>query len=231
MYRVKGSDQNVYGPIPSETVRQWISERRLDRTSEVCREGEETWVTLGQMPEFADALGAMPGTMPGVMPGVGGASTAPNFGYVGGATVGGAPDERVLALARVQGPAIGLAIYGGLMMLMRVVGLVATAVMPKGGQIDLPAEAPEFLRKAMALQASMPPWASYLQSLIGLAVFAVVLVGGLRLMKLRSKGLVMAGAVLAILPCFSSCCCLIGMPLGIWVILTINKPEISSQFE
>ncbi len=218
MYRVKGSDQNIYGPIPSETVRQWISERRLDRFSEVCLEGEETWVALGQVPEFADAFVAMPAA---------GISGAPSGGY-GAAVV----DGRASALAQVQGPGIGLAIYGGLMMLMGLAGLVATAVMPTGSQLgQLPPEAPEFLRKAMEMQASMPPWASYLQSLIGLAVFAVVLMGGLRLMKLRSKGLVMAGAVLAIVPCFSSCCCLIGMPLGIWVIMTINKPEVSSQFE
>lgn len=223
MYRVKGSDQNVYGSIPSETVRQWIAERRLDRLSEVCREGEETWVTLAQVPEFADALGAMPGAMSGG----GDFSAGAKVGYVGGA-----PDDRARALARVQGPGIGLAIYGGLMMLFGLVGLVTTAVMPKGAQFpELPPDFPEFARKAMEIQASMPPWASYLQGLIGMAVFAVVLVGGLRLMKLRSKALVMTGAVLAIVPCFSSCCCLIGMPLGIWVILTINKPEVSSQFE
>jgi hypothetical protein len=219
MYRVKGADQNIYGPIPAETVRQWIGERRLDRESVVNREGEEAWLPLGQMPEFADAFGvAMSmGGAPDGLPAAG--------GY-------GVGDARELALAQVRPPAIGLTIFGGLMLAMTLIGLVATPFIPKDSQLSqLPDDMPEWVRRVFEFQASMPAWASYVQGVIGLAVFAVVVMAGLRLMKLRSRGLVMTGAILAMLPCFTSCCCIVGMPLGIWAIVVLNKPDVASQFE
>jgi len=38
----------------------------------------------------------------------------------------------------------------------------------------------------------------------------------------------MAGAVVAMLPC--QCCCLLGLPAGIWALVVLNKPEVNSQF-
>mgnify|MGYP000843977813 CR=1 FL=1 len=58
----------------------------------------------------------------------------------------------------------------------------------------------------------------------------VLVLGGLSLMRRKSYGLAMTGAILAIVPGFS-CCCLFGMPLGIWALLLLLKPEIKAAFQ
>jgi hypothetical protein len=39
----------------------------------------------------------------------------------------------------------------------------------------------------------------------------------------------MAASIIAIIPCFGPCCCL-GIPVGIWALVVINKPEVKSAF-
>ena len=39
----------------------------------------------------------------------------------------------------------------------------------------------------------------------------------------------LVSAVLALLPCLSPCCVL-GLPFGIWALVTLNKPEVKEAF-
>jgi hypothetical protein len=66
-------------------------------------------------------------------------------------------------------------------------------------------------------------------ALTALAVGAIALLGGVKMMGLRGRGLAYTGAVLSMIPCVSGCC-LAGIPLGIWVIMTLNKPEVKAGF-
>jgi hypothetical protein len=54
VYRIIGTDEKEYGPVPTEQVRQWSREGRLNRTSRVKPEGAVEWQTLGVLAEFAD---------------------------------------------------------------------------------------------------------------------------------------------------------------------------------
>ncbi|MDP8924982.1 MAG: hypothetical protein M3O34_19215 [Chloroflexota bacterium] len=45
---------------------------------------------------------------------------------------------------------------------------------------------------------------------------------------LRSWGVAMAGAILAIVPCGP--CCLLGLPFGIWAILVLIDDEVKQAF-
>ena len=65
--------------------------------------------------------------------------------------------------------------------------------------------------------------------LIGIGVGVVILMGALKMKKLESHGFSMAAAILAALPCISPCC-LIGLPIGIWAVVVLNKPEVKSAF-
>jgi hypothetical protein len=47
-------------------------------------------------------------------------------------------------------------------------------------------------------------------------------------LRLQYFGLVMAAVIVAMLPC--QCCCLLGLPFGIWALVVLNKPEVKSQF-
>jgi len=65
MYKVIGSDQQEYGPISTEEVTSWINQRRLNGQSHVQGEGDTTWRTLSEFPEFAEALAAQAETPSG----------------------------------------------------------------------------------------------------------------------------------------------------------------------
>jgi hypothetical protein len=66
------------------------------------------------------------------------------------------------------------------------------------------------------------------------AVFAVVsilvIIAALRMLRLRSYGFAVAGTVLAMVN-FVNCCCILGMPVGIWGLVVLSKPEIKSAFQ
>jgi len=57
----------------------------------------------------------------------------------------------------------------------------------------------------------------------------IVLLGGYFLYQLNSWSTVMFASIVAMLPCHP--CCLLGMPVGIWALVVINRPEVKSAFE
>jgi hypothetical protein len=66
MYKILGADGKEYGPINTETLRQWIAQRRAVATTSVQAEGGGAWQPLSSLPEFADALAvSQPGHPPG----------------------------------------------------------------------------------------------------------------------------------------------------------------------
>ena len=61
------------------------------------------------------------------------------------------------------------------------------------------------------------------------AVFGVlILLGGVKLMNLSGTGLPITGSILAMIPCTSSCCCLIGLPAGIWALVVLSRPDVKA---
>jgi len=60
MYKIIGADQNEYGPITAEQVRQWITEGRLNALSKIQVDGSGQWKLLREMPEFASLLPPSP---------------------------------------------------------------------------------------------------------------------------------------------------------------------------
>jgi hypothetical protein len=53
MYKVLGSDQQVYGPVNAAQLRQWMAEGRVSTATLVQLEGAADWKPLGSTPEFA----------------------------------------------------------------------------------------------------------------------------------------------------------------------------------
>lgn len=56
MYKIKGADQQEYGPATADQVRQWIAQRRANEHTLAQGEGSLEWKPLSAYPEFADAL-------------------------------------------------------------------------------------------------------------------------------------------------------------------------------
>lgn len=58
MYRIIGGDQQEYGPVAADQIRQWILEGRANSDSRARLDGTEEWKTLSSFAEFSDALAA-----------------------------------------------------------------------------------------------------------------------------------------------------------------------------
>lgn len=68
-YLVIGADGLVYGPVPAETVRQWMAENRVNAFTLVQVAGSGRWTHLYQVPELVGTVGISPrppvgGTVP-----------------------------------------------------------------------------------------------------------------------------------------------------------------------
>ena len=136
------------------------------------------------------------------------------------------PGSRAAALEQVNTPAILLMVTAGLGVVMSLVGL-AQAVM--GGN-RLP---PELLNDPnIAQYRSIIEGAQKVggfSNVLTLLLSGLTFFGALKMKNLENFGLSMAAAIIAIIPCFGPCCCL-GIPVGIWSLVVLNKPEVKSAF-
>jgi hypothetical protein len=66
-------------------------------------------------------------------------------------------------------------------------------------------------------------------AIIGLIVGGIIVFGALKMKNLENHGLAMAASILAMIPCVSPCC-ILGLPIGIWALVVLSKPEVKSAF-
>ena len=223
MFKILGADGREYGPVPADQITKWISEGRADQRTLAQAAGETTWKPLAQIPEFA---GIFVPTPPVVTPGSA-AVAAPSVGASLAPSAAGADAETARSRARdlVSGPAIGLMVTGGLGIatnaLSLIIHLIRTAAPPP--LVGVPPELANFIQ---IMNGPM----GIVAGLFGLAISVLVLFGALRMQKLANFGLAMTAAIVAMVPCFSPCCVL-GLPIGIWALVILGKPEVKSQFD
>ncbi len=158
--------------------------------------------------------------------------------------VAGDPERGRAALL---GPAIGLILVGLIALGLTLVGL-ATA--PPGGvnaQIaekrqeqlkgieDGPGDANTKKQSAEMTNnvydfvdklSPVFPALSVLPAVGGL----VILFGGIQMIRAKSRGLGMTAAILAMIPCFASCGCVLGIPVGIWALVVLGRPDVKAAF-
>jgi hypothetical protein len=128
---------------------------------------------------------------------------------------------------RVKGPAIALIVTGALGIFLYAASLFTDTLLAALMRAFTVPE--KDLQKSLD---SMHPFGrtfDYAQIGIGLALSLFVLYGGMQMMKLRHRGIVMAAAITALIPCIGPCC-LVGIPIGIWVLVTISKPDVKTAF-
>ncbi|MDB6122593.1 MAG: hypothetical protein JWQ71_1586 [Pedosphaera sp.] len=209
MYKIIGANQTEYGPVTADQLRQWIAEGRVNAQTLAQLEGETGWKPLSEFPDFAGTFAATPPM---------GAPSAPGAAPLG-------EDGRARALKMVTGPAIGLIVIGALVIALGVIGLVTTMV---GSNIAATQTGNAELDRiiSMSSRGSIKIVQSFLELLSG----GFLIFGGLKLKKLESYGICIAALILSMIPCFTSCCCLIGLVIGIWGLIVINKPEVKPYF-
>jgi hypothetical protein len=207
MYKIIGADQKEYGPISVDQMRQWIAEGRVNAQTMVQGEGQTDWRPLSTFPEFATVAQPLPS---------------------------GAPITPASSNAEslVNGPGIALMVVGILYALIAVLGIVGnivgwgfTAFGPAGrGAGNIP---PEFERMARHMGGAV----GVVMAVAQLALAGFYILASTKLRKLESYGLVMTATILSMLPCVTpSCCCVVGLPIGIWILVVLSKPEVKSAF-
>ena len=206
-YTIIGGDGKEYGYVSGEDLRKWIAEGRLNAQSLVKAEGEAEFRPLSTFPEFFG--GGPTSSAPSAAP--------PSFQSGG---------EREAALQAVKGPAIALIIVASLG--VAYYGFSGLFTLFTGGTMfhqELPPDVPPQVR---ALIENMRGPLAAVISLVVAAVNGFVLFGAIKLLRLQNFGLVMTAVIVAMLPC--QCCCLLGLPFGIWALMVLNKPEVKSHF-
>lgn len=129
------------------------------------------------------------------------------------------------ALQKVRPPAIALiivgAMNGGLGLMTLASGLLRLA-----GAIDA---GPAPMDEAQRVGYLVGTFAGYGVGFMSLILAPVIIFGAIKMMKGEKLGLARAAAVLAILP-LTSCCFLVGIPLGIWSLIVLSKPDVKALF-
>jgi hypothetical protein len=62
-----------------------------------------------------------------------------------------------------------------------------------------------------------------------LLVAGFILYAGLQMSRLRSRELCLVASVLAMIPC-TACCCVVGIPMGLWALIVLNRPDVRAAF-
>lgn len=151
------------------------------------------------------------------------------------------PGNVLRAKTMVKAPATALMVMGLLglpgNLFMAAFGFVDGFVAPLTTQSQaewaaisrIPEDQPQY---AQALAARQQNQAASVMAIVAFFTFALAsgmaAWAGLNMMRLRSYWLSMAGSI-AVMPA-GFLCCFAGVPIGIWSVVTLLRPEVSSSF-
>lgn len=129
-------------------------------------------------------------------------------------------------------PGILMMVFGGLMILSSLFGLVSSALTGNANQDALRPlmDDPNIPANLKQMLATMTGPGAKLINLLSMALSGFMAFGGFQMRNLKNYPLCMAACIVAMLPCTSSCCCIFTMPVGIWALVTMMKPEIKNAF-
>lgn len=221
MYKIIGADQKEYGPVSTEQLRQWIAEGRINAQTPVKAEGETTWKPIFLVPDFAASFPSTPAAP--TPPPMGGAY--PNF-------------DRTRAAQDVAGPAIGLIVTASLGILFELFGIFMIVSGAETARMDAfyrrfsavnGAQNAEFVRMMQMSAGTL----GVVIRCVGILICLFLLYGAIKMKKLESYGLAVAVSIIAMIPCVAPCyspCCIVGLPIGIWALVVLSKPEIKGSF-
>jgi len=216
MFKIIGADQKEYGPVATAQIRQWIIDGRLTGQTQAQREGSTEWQPLSAFEEFADVLRpAAPSP----------AAPAP-MGAPAPMAAAAPTGSREAAFSAVKGPAIALIITSAIAMgLYLIRGLMLLFVGGAMLQQNLPPDIPPAVRSMLQMRGP----AAALVCLMIVAINALILFGAIKMSRLQNHTLAIIACIVAMLPC--GCCCVLGLPFGIWGLIVLNKPEVKSHFQ
>lgn len=131
------------------------------------------------------------------------------------------PGPNPEAESKVAPPAIAIIVVAGLAIVACIFGLLFNLLGIGAGTLGGVARDERF---AQLLGGTL----GMVSNLLGLVLYSVAIWGALKMKALQSYGLSVASAVIVMLPC--SCCCLIGLPIGIWALVVLLNADVKAAF-
>ena len=150
-------------------------------------------------------------------------------------------DTLAIAKAKVKAPAILMLIAGIITVLMLAYSIVDSVGKDQLAEFQKERQQAENDPKmddntkkmvkpiydfAENVLVNVIPFQPAMWGISGLVAF-VTIVGSIRLMNLSGSGWPRAAAILNMITCFSGCC-LIGLPVGIWVLIVLSNPDVKA---
>lgn len=123
---------------------------------------------------------------------------------------------------QVSGPAIGLLVTGIIGAIFSGVALIALIIGTSISTLwmgDISERYADFYEGAVGIGSSF----------IGVLVAAFIIYAALKMRDLTQWGIAVAASILAMIPCISPCC-IIGLPIGIWCLVVLMRPEVRTAF-
>jgi len=125
---------------------------------------------------------------------------------------------------KVVPPAIFLIVVG-------VIGVVVTAFNAifalTSAPPEIPPDAPECLKQMQ--QGSVGVFPAVIQSIFVL-VNLLIIVGAAQMLTFKSRTMGIVSSIAAMVN-LGACCCILGIPAGIWSLIVLMNPEVKRAFE
>src|SRR5215510_4040394 len=121
-------------------------------------------------------------------------------------------------------PAIGLIVVGGFNAVLAALILLSGLVRLVGNEPSAP-----ITDEAERLGYVAGTLLGYAVGVMSHLLSPVVIAGGVAMLRGKSLGLARGAAILAMVP-LTSCCCVVGIPIGIWALMILRKPEVGAYF-
>ncbi len=209
-YYVENGQQK--GPVTQDQLDELARQGTIKADSLVWTNGMANWLPYSQ---------ARPGSGAAPVATVGGAAYAPSMP---------AGDQETVAREKVKGPAIAMIVNGGLIILMTLWGIAKYLITGPEPMPDLPPETPQWMVQALESAKMFNGPLGLATNVVAFIAGVAIIFGSVKMMKLQSRGLAMTAAIISMIPCLTGCCCIIGLPFGIWAMVVLNKPEVKSSF-
>ncbi len=123
---------------------------------------------------------------------------------------------------QVSGPSIGLLITGILGAVFSFIGLIASLFETGIESI----RSHEFFGGYAGIAEGA---AGVAFCFVGLLVAGFIIYASLKMKALTQWSLCVAASIIAMIPCISPCC-IVGLPIGIWCLVVLTKPEVRASF-
>ena len=126
----------------------------------------------------------------------------------------------------IKPPAIGMMIAGIINLIVTMLTIATNLYRLASGGLEAPTSGTEAERVGFYVGF----YGVLGIAILSLIVSPLIIVGALRMMNAQNYGLAKTASILTIIP-FTSYCCLIGVPIGIWALVTLNKTEVKHYFQ